>query len=64
MKSKLSLFLAVIVLCSTVAFAQYNDDDEDEPYETDFIRGFEEGLQTRQFYRQIYEETGEIHMDE
>ena len=52
------------MLCSTVAFAQYNDDDEDEPYETDFIRGFEEGLQTRQFYRQIYEETGEIHMDE
>ena len=64
MKSKLSLFLAVFVLCSTVTFAQYDDDDENEPYETDFIRGFEEGLQTRQFYRQIYEETGEISMDE
>ena len=52
------------MLCSTVTFAQYDDDDENEPYETDFIRGFEEGLQTRQFYRQIYEETGEISMDE
>ena len=64
-KSTLSLFLAAIVLCTTLVFAQYDvDEDENEPYETDFIRGFEEGLQTRQFYRQIYEETGEIDMGE
>ena len=55
-KNKLSLFFAAIILCSSLAFAF--DDDDNEPYETDFIRGFEEGLQTRQFYRQIYEETG------
>ena len=46
MKNKLSLLLAAIVLCSTLVFAQ-DEDEEEEPYETEFIRGFEEGLQTR-----------------
>ena len=46
MFNRLSLFLAAILICSTLVrandFDEYEDDEE--PYETDFTRGFEEGL--------------------
>ena len=64
MFNKLSLFFAAIFLCSTVVRASDGEFEEEEPYETEFIRGFEEGIQTRQFYRQIYEETGEFTVGE